>query len=164
MIAWLKVTNMRITNIRRGRIGRIAAICVILLCLVYALHKWSYKNVAVEHGVPEANPQVGGSFKSHEGVLPELRTGKVINIAYWHSILFSIVNVQLHALQKPACKRVFYVTHDVFIAQVFTLQKHVMVLLKLADNRNNIKNFILVSREIAWKPEMYTIFKLNKLA
>lgn len=69
---------MRITNIRRGRIGRMAAICAILLCLVYAIHKWSYKNVAVELEVPAANYQVSGIFKSHEGVFPELRTGKII--------------------------------------------------------------------------------------
>lgn len=73
---------MRITNIRRGRIGRMAAVCAILLCLVYALHKWSYKNVAMELGVPEADPQVSGKFKSHEDVFPELRTGKIINVAY----------------------------------------------------------------------------------
>lgn len=93
---------MRITNIRRGRIGRTAAVCAILLCLVYAVHKWSYRNIRVDQEVPEANPQVSGGFKSHEGVFPELRTGKIINISISRHIQFNLANVQLHALEKPA--------------------------------------------------------------
>lgn len=72
---------MRITNIRRGRIGRMAAVCAILLCLIYAIHKWSYRNVAVELEALEANQQVSGIFKSHEGVFPELKTGMIIKIS-----------------------------------------------------------------------------------
>lgn len=67
---------MRITNIRRSRIYRIAGICAILLVLVYALHSWSSANVGIdtnEINQPEAQKSY---YKFHRNVYPTLNTGK----------------------------------------------------------------------------------------
>lgn len=65
---------MRITNVRRGRIARVAGICAVLLLLLYALHSWSSENVVVSN---EINVEPHAEYyTSHRGVYPELRTGK----------------------------------------------------------------------------------------
>lgn len=76
---------MRITNVRRGRIIRMASACGILLVLLYALHKWSTDNVASESDVGILSDSQAAYFKSHHDVYPTLKTGKK---NYWLKMLF----------------------------------------------------------------------------
>ncbi|XP_049868338.1 N-acetylgalactosaminyltransferase 7 isoform X2 [Pectinophora gossypiella] len=64
---------MRITNVRRGRIIRMAAIWAILLVLIYALHSWSSENNASSGSDVLPDVQLGYQ-KFHPSVYPELRT------------------------------------------------------------------------------------------
>lgn len=68
---------MRITNVRRGRIARMAGGCAVLLLLVYALHKWSSENIN-NVSADEILDSVGhvGYYKFHRDVYPTLQTGE----------------------------------------------------------------------------------------
>lgn len=71
---------MRITNVRRGRIIRMSAACAILLLLLFALHKWSSDNVAVNSETAVLSESQANHYKSHHDVYPVLKTGKLNKI------------------------------------------------------------------------------------
>lgn len=108
--------NMRITNVRRGRIIRISACCGILLLLLFALHKWSSDNnfpiVPERQALSDLD---GGLYKFHLDVYPVIKTGKLCEIVNSECIevycyvaynagvsMFSLRQCTLPALGLPA--------------------------------------------------------------
>lgn len=68
---------MRITNLRRGRIARIAAAAAICLMLVYALHKYSKESESVSSSdVHLVQSEIVSAYKYHADVYPKLLNGK----------------------------------------------------------------------------------------
>ncbi|XP_011551579.3 N-acetylgalactosaminyltransferase 7 [Plutella xylostella] len=64
---------MRITNLRRGRIARIAAAAAICLMLVYALHKYSKESESVSSSdVHLVQSEIVSAYKYHADVYPKL--------------------------------------------------------------------------------------------
>lgn len=67
---------MRITNVRRGRIFRIAGICAVLLVLIYALQSWTSANGGVDTSEFINSDAQKSYYKFHRNVYPALNTGK----------------------------------------------------------------------------------------
>ncbi|KPI92925.1 PREDICTED: N-acetylgalactosaminyltransferase 7 isoform X1 [Papilio xuthus] len=65
---------MRITNVRRGRIFRIAGICAILLVLIYALQSWTSANVGIDTSEFINSDAQKSYYKFHRNVYPALNT------------------------------------------------------------------------------------------
>lgn len=69
---------MRITNVRRGRILRMAGLGLILLLILYMLHEWSNRNVVKE----QESISLTDSKSDHRKVYPVLEKGKKINFLF----------------------------------------------------------------------------------
>lgn len=104
---------MRITNLRRGRIARMAGGCAVLLLLMYALHKWSSENIANgdTDEIVDSFAEVG-YYKFHRDVYPTLKSGEKCKHSFsYHFISLGPVRelsaeIQLDALVNlPACLR-----------------------------------------------------------
>lgn len=66
---------MRITNVRRGRIIRVALISVFVLILIYGLHSYSQGNVGSDTNEIILSEDQPKYYKFHRDVYPVLKTG-----------------------------------------------------------------------------------------
>lgn len=72
---------MRITNVRRGRIIRMAGISAVVLVLIYALHSYSQANLGNDSNEIVLSEDQPKYYKFHRDVYPTLKTGmlEIIN-------------------------------------------------------------------------------------
>lgn len=141
---------MRITNVRRGRIIRIAAIGAILLVLIYAVHKW-YSESPIsdfEDSGSVMNSEFG-LYKSHPNVYPVFRTGKCV-VSYIFMFLLCMGGWANHnTVTRPSlpacCTRLkLCLVTSVCCVNITVLYKRCLSHVISFVNESTLHNFILV--------------------